>query len=53
MGSCDFLCLHFRVLEDVDTSVVDVKVNKGKTEDISMMVDGGIFSKYTNTKVRV
>ena len=43
----------FRTLEDVGASVVDVKVNKGRTEDTSMTVDGAIFSKHPNTKVRV
>ena len=31
---------------------MNVKVNKGKTESISMTVSGDIFSKYTRTKVR-
>ncbi len=33
------------------TSGVDVKVGKGKTEMISMTVDGNIFSKFNGTKV--
>ncbi len=45
--------LHCRLLEDVDTSVVDVKVNKGRTEEITMFVDGSIFSKFPRVKVKL
>ena len=40
-----------RLLEDVDTQTVDVRVGKGKTEDITMTVGGEIFSKHPHTKV--
>ena len=37
----------------MDASVVDIKVNKGRTEEVSMTVDGIIFSKFTHTKVSI
>lgn len=49
--TCQAVTYSGRLLEDVDTIKVDVKVNKGKTEDISMTVNGEIFSKHPHTKV--
>ena len=40
-----------RVLREVSSQDVDEKVNKGKTETVSMTVDGSIFSEYPGTKV--
>ena len=41
-----------RVLrEDVETVKIDLKVNEGKTEQISVVVDGSIFSEFPGTKV--
>ena len=43
---------HFyRVLREVSTTDVDVKVNKGKTETVQVVVDGEVFSEYPGTKV--
>ena len=42
---------NYRVLDDVDSSKVDIKVNKGKTEVISMTVSGEVFSRFSRTKV--
>ena len=42
-----------RVLREVVTETVDVKVNKGKTETIQVNVDGAVFSEYPGTKVHM
>ena len=40
-----------RVLREVSELPVDVKVNKGKTETITMEIGGGVFSEFPGTKV--
>ena len=40
-----------RVLKDVLTEIVDMKVNKGKTETVQVPVGGNIFSEFPGTKV--
>ena len=41
-----------RVLREVSQMPVDLKVNKGRTETITMTVEGSVFSEYPETKVR-
>lgn len=45
--------LWLQVLREVETMKVAKKVNKGKTETVSMTIDGSIFSEYPGNKVRV
>ena len=50
--ACDAVTYTGRVLrEDVKKAKVDLRVNKGKTEQVSMVVDGSIFSEFSGTKV--
>ena len=40
-----------RVLREVKSQDVDIKVNKGKTETVQVAVGGEVFSEYPGTKV--
>ena len=40
-----------RVLREVKSQDVDIKINKGKTESVQLAVSGEIFSEYPGTKV--
>ena len=40
-----------QVLRDMETMKVAKKVNKGKTESVSMTIGGSIFSEYPRNKV--
>ena len=40
-----------RVLREVTSQDVDIKVNKGKTETVQVAVGGEVFSEYPGTKV--
>ena len=42
-----------RVLREVVSETVDVKVNKGKTETIQVNVEGAVFSEFPGTKVHI
>ncbi len=42
-----------RQLREVMTELVDLKVNKGKTETIDMSVEGAVFSEFPGTKVKI
>ena len=50
--TCKAVTYNGKVLrEDVETVKIDLKVNEGKTEQISVDVDGSIFSEFPGTKV--
>ena len=46
-------CRALRLIETYVLQDGDERVGAGKSRDITMSVDGGIFSEYARTKVRV
>ena len=46
-------CVVFpQVLREVKSLDVETKINKGKTETVSMTISGSVFSEYPGDKVR-
>jgi hypothetical protein len=41
-----------QVLREVESLAVETKINKGKTETVSMTISGSVFSEYPGDKVR-